>query len=226
MSAANSTQELISLLPFASRTTRFAVVSGVNNFTCAIADPLDPLFGPSFFDYWLQKLQNVWVEDLVRLEWTARKGRAAPKLRSAGQPRRRTKHAAPPDPDQIVANAAALQLRDLGALRRLVPDEAEVLFALQPIALKVDKELTEEETELFEVLDVLQELGRWAFIKELVQTRWRDFAAQLADGCAKLGVPFVDLGDAPYTGWCFLDRIHMNDRGNEIAAGFLHDAWP
>ena len=34
-------------------------------------------------------------------------------------------------------------------------------------------------------------------------------------------VPFIDLNDAAYTGFCFLDRIHMNDWGNDLTAGFL-----
>ena len=35
---------------------------------------------------------------------------------------------------------------------------------------------------------------------------------------------FVNLSDAPYTGWCFLDEVHLNSHGYDIAAGFLLDS--
>ena len=48
----------------------------------------------------------------------------------------------------------------------------------------------------------------------------------LERGCAELGVPFVDLSQATYTGWCFVDRIHMTDRGYEAAAAAIEELLP
>ena len=42
-----------------------------------------------------------------------------------------------------------------------------------------------------------------------------------ARGCADAGIPFVDLSRAPYEGWCFVDRVHMTDRGHDTAAAML-----
>jgi hypothetical protein len=222
--AGSSTQEFIAALPFAERTTTFIVCSGANEFSSAIGAPIDPLFGPNYFDVFLQKLQTVTIEELVHLVWAARKGRG-PRLPRRSYPRGpKPPPTRPSDPATIFANAAALQLRNLRALRRLVPDEAEVVFAFQPSPRQLAKEPTEEEKAIYEALDVIQDRGGWAFVRKLMETGWRSYGARLAEGCAQLGVPFVDLADAPYTGWCFLDRIHMNNRGNDISAAFLLEA--
>jgi hypothetical protein len=222
--AGSSTQELIAALPFAERTTRFIVFSGANELYSAIGAPLDPLFGPNYFDVFLQKLQTVTIEELVHLVWAARKGRG-PRLLRRSYPRGpKPRPVRPGDSATIFANAATLQLRNLRALRRLVPDEAEVVFAFQPSPLHVPKEPTEEEKAIYAALDVIQDRGGWAFVKQLMDTDWRTYGNQLAEGCAQLGVPFIDLNDAPYSGFCFLDRIHMNDRGNDLSAGFVLEA--
>jgi hypothetical protein len=124
------------------------------------------------------------------------------------------------DTEQLVADAAARQLRDLGLLRRLVPDGARVVFALQPLVSRTGKELTAEEDELFSLLDVLQP-GRWPHLRHLLETYWGSYAALLEEGCHRLDVPFVDLSRAGYRGWCFVDRVHMTDSGHEQAAAAL-----
>jgi hypothetical protein len=218
--AGSSTQELIAALPFAERKTRFIVLSGANEVSSAIGAPIDPLFGPNYFDVFLKKLQTVTIEELVHLVWAARKGRG-PRLRRRSYPKGPNPPQGPSDSKTILANAAALQLRNLRALRRLVPDEAEVVFAFQPSPRQVAKERTEEEVAIYEALDIIQDRGGWHYIKQLLEKGWRRYGAALAEGCAELGVPFIDLNDAPYTGWCFIDRIHMNDRGNDLTAQFL-----
>ena len=102
----------------------------------------------------------------------------------------------PEDTDAIVADAAARQVRDLRLLRRLVPAEARVVFALQPIVLHTEKKLSSEEQELFDVLDLLQP-GRWPQLKSLLDSHWPAYAAAIEDGCRSLGVPFVDLRVPP-----------------------------
>lgn len=126
----------------------------------------------------------------------------------------------PEDTDAIVADAAARQIRDLRLLRRLVPAEARVVFALQPIVLHTEKELSPEERELFDVLDLLQP-GRWPQLKRLLDTHWPVYADAIEEGCRGLGVPFVDLSRGDYHGWCFVDRVHMTDHGHDSAAAML-----
>jgi len=245
---ASSTQELVSALPFADRSTTFVVCSGLNNFAIARAAPLDPLFGPTYLDQPLRRLLAMPVEELARLVKTVETGgrmaaitdsdlrrELTRRLRGrlpgrkpsppSGSARPGGKQKAEPAPEAIVDTAATIQLRDLRALRRLVPDDAEVVFALQPVAQRTGKELTDEEQSLFEALDVMQaRTTRWRVLRELFETHWGTYADRLEQGCAELDVPFVDLSDAGYTGWCFVDRIHMTERGYELAAAFLGEA--
>src|SRR4029079_7315189 len=169
-----STQELATALPFGERVTTFVVCSGLNDFAIARAQPLDPLLGSTYADRPLRLLSTIPIDVLERL---ARAGRdplasaSTSELRSEllrGLRGRRPEPAGKPkvgkveDPEAIVESAARVQLRDLRALRRLVPDEARVVFALPPVATHVCKELTEEERELFDALDVMQaNRGRW-----------------------------------------------------------------
>lgn len=154
--------------------------------------------------------------------------------RIRGRLRRSPASAAPPRParaeprtdeenlEELVAAAAARQLRDLRLLRRLVPDTATVLFALQPIAIQTGKAWSAEEQELFELLDVLQP-GRWPVLKRQLEEHWSTYAGLLEDGCAALGVPFVDLSRIAYSGWCFVDRVHMTDHGHDLAAAGVEE---
>lgn len=244
---ATSTQELVATLPFAERSTTFVVCSGLNNFAVARASPLDPLYGPTYLDRPVRRLLAVPVEELIRLVKTAETGgrlaaisdgdlrrELARRLRrrlpgskppASGDRRARSKKKPEPEPDQVVETAATIQLRDLRALRRLVPDDAEVMFALQPVAPHTAKELTDEERALFDSLDVMQaRTTRWPIVKELLETHWGTYAKRLEQGCGELGVPFVDLSRAAYSGWCFVDRIHMTERGYELAASFLQES--
>jgi hypothetical protein len=218
----DSTQELISALPFVDRESRFIVCSGLNEFWLARNNPIDPLFGASFLDSSLRKLQRVSVNELTELVEAAQRGRP-PRLNRTP----RTKQQEPPPPDHaetIVATAARRQLRHLRNLRRLVPDDAEVVFALQPIAQHTDKELTDAEAAAFEAIDVVDEETHMWMFKKLFVTAWPEYVRALSEGCANLAVPFIDLSDATYTGWCYVDRVHMTERGHDIAAAFLLEA--
>jgi hypothetical protein len=248
--AANSAQELVSALPFVDRETTFVVCSGLNNFSTARGAPgLDPLFGPMHHEAHMARLASVPISRLARLvdnplgsfgdralrkELSRRRRR---RLQLRVRPYRRLEkrirgrlsgapQAAPeaePQPEptaEVFREAAERQLRDLRLLRRLVPTPAKVVFALQPLALRVEKELSPEEQELFDALDVLQP-NRWPQLKKLLETHWVDYAEALQDGCGAAGIPFVDLSRGDYRGWCFVDRVHMTDHGHDTAAAML-----
>jgi hypothetical protein len=248
--AANSAQELVSALPFADRETTFVVCSGLNNFSTARGAPgLDPLFGPMHHEAHMARLASVPITRLARLvddplgslgdkalrRELARRRRL--RLHKRVRPYRRLEKrirgpfsSAAPEPEprprppeptpETFAEAAGRQLRDLRLLRRLVPTPAKIVFALQPLAPYTEKKLSPEEQELFAALDVLQP-GRWPKLKRFLETYWAGYAAALEDGCAAAGIPFVDLSGADYEGWCFVDRVHMTDRGHDTAAAML-----
>ena len=221
----SSTHDLISALPFSDRATSFYVASGGNNVFAALnrAPTADPLMGPTHLDHFLRKLREPTIEELIHVVWAAARGRAARWKQSPRTPRRRAADE-PDDSGSVLAEAFAVQLRDLRALRRMVPDDAEVVFAMNPFALKSGKQLTEEEQAILDALEVIHGgTGRsaaWA----LAKSHWEGLVAATAEACAEIDVRFVDLTDAPYTGWCFLDEVHMTSRGYDIAAEFLLDS--
>ena len=222
----SSTHDVIAALPFAERATTFFVCAGGNNLFNAVdfVPGSDPLFGPSFLDNYLRKLRGPTVDELVHLVWAAGKGRAARWKPRPRPPRRRPKSVGPEDPAAILGAAFALQFRDLRALRRLAPDEAEIVFAFHPFAMKTSKQLTAEEEAIFELREVIDKGGGRADARALAVTYWDDLLDAISDACAEIGVRFVNLSDAPYTGWCFLDEVHLNSHGYDIAAGFLLDS--
>jgi hypothetical protein len=216
------------------------------------ARPVDRLFGPTYDEARVRTLTGFSLRRLARLagdavgtlddralraELRRRRGvRMHERLKPLRRFRKRVRgklapgapapaDAPPPGGDalgEVVAEAAARQLRDLRLLRRLARDDAPVVFALQPIAWSTRKKLSPEEKEIFGLLDAIQPL-RWSRLKELLERRWGDYAAALERGCAAAGVPFVDLARGDYSGWCFVDRIHMTDRGYEGAAAVLEE---
>ena len=218
----SSTHDLISALPFADRATSFYVAGGGNNIFAAMnrAPTADPLLGPTHLDHFLRKLREPTIEELIHVVWAAGKGRAARWKQSPRLPRTPESD----DPWGTLADAVAFQLRDLRALRRMVPDDAEVVFAMNPFAFKSRKQFTEEEKAILEALEVIHartgRSGLWA----MAESHWEELIAATAAGCTQLGVRFVNLTDAPYTGWCFLDEVHTTSRGYDIAAEFLLDS--
>jgi hypothetical protein len=244
--AANSAQELASVLPFAERETTFVVCSGLNNLATARgAAGLDPFFGPMHHEAQLRVLADVSIAKLSRLakrpltlfedeelaDELGRRQRAT--LRKASKARSATGTPNPSttplgnsrDPVEVMRDAAARQLRDLRLLRNLVPNEAGVVFALQPVAPYTGKQLSDEEQELFALLDLIQP-NSWPELRLLLEKHWVAYAARLEEGCEEARVPFIDLGRGDYVGWCFIDRVHGTDHGYESAAELLLDALP
>jgi hypothetical protein len=127
--------------------------------------------------------------------------------------------------EEIVTLASDQHLRDLRILRRMAPDEATVVFGLQPYAPLIERTLSPEEEEIFAALDLIQG-KKWEVVKEHIAACWGGYVAALERGCAELGVPFVDTSKADLDGWCFVDRIHMTDRGYDAAAAMFEEVVP
>ncbi len=230
----NSTQELVATLPFAERSTVFVVCSGVNNMTYSGQRPFDPVFGPMVADLYFHKLATLPVAKLLkRLKYPLRTADAA-ELSDELDRRLRphTDQGAPSKGKRSKSDwsvdheaAADRQLRDLRALRRLVPDDALVVFVLQPYAPRVNKEWSPEEQELFALLDDIQGV-KWHRLRDALSAEWDEFTSAMETGSRELGVPFVDLSTAAYSGWCFVDRVHATDPGNEAAAALIATVVP
>ncbi|MCH0541606.1 Inducer of phenazine A [Streptomyces sp. MUM 203J] len=128
-----------------------------------------------------------------------------------------------PPPDHRVAHASELTLRHLRGWK-LCADAlgARLAFVLQPLAPWVREEPLTRERLLFEELDEVSNFRR--FHNDIsTMAVGRSYARKLAAGCARLGVPFLDMNPALAEAagpedWLFIDRVHCTDLGYDLIA--------
>ena len=96
-------------------------------------------------------------------------------------------------------------------------------YVLQPILPWVGKVLSTEEQELLAAQDSVA--GRWHRILRaaLDQDHHDWYATSLSKLCTGNGIAFVDLGSrmSGQKQWLFIDRVHINDAGQDLAARLL-----
>jgi hypothetical protein len=223
--AGNSTQEVVACLPFLLDADVVVVATGVNNIVAATQTAgRNERFGPFFYEAAFGRLADWPIEELG----AALRGRRLPEPPSTAR-----NGTWPPDgATGPVSRALARQARDLrilGAVAARVG--AQLVVALQPYAPWIDRVETPEERRLFQALDAgaagaeqarrysLQRL--WLEAKAALDGAHEPARAMLAEVSAELGARFVDLNALPYDGWCFVDRVHLTDRGYAAAAARL-----
>ncbi|MGN5382093.1 hypothetical protein ACQ4WX_48185 [Streptomyces lasalocidi] len=99
---------------------------------------------------------------------------------------------------------------------------ARLTFVLQPLAPWVREEPLPREKLLFDELDEVSNFRR--FHNDIsTMAVGRAYADRLAAGCARLGVPFLDMNVALGAAatpeeWLFIDRVHGTDLGYDLVA--------
>ena len=116
------------------------------------------------------------------------------------------------DLDAVCDKAVERTKRDLTLLADACAGKSKLIFALQPFASVMSKQLSPQEQQLFAITDKMQ-YKHWQMLKDELVRLWPSYSKQLAEICAELAVPFMDLNQAAYDGWVFVDRVHMNDAG-------------
>ena len=232
---ANSTQELISAIPFVGSADMVVVVSGVNNLTAALQSlGGNELFGPFFWEGAFDQLARWPVDALVDLIYGGEQswgGKAARKLRlvrgAAKSVTQMTRSEiagrSPAHQREVLVAAAERHARDLAILAAATPPATRVVFAAQPFADACERAVTTEERTLFDLADAATG-ARWQRVKEVLATGWDEYVERLANSCTRLDVTFVDLAAVTFDGWCFVDRVHLTDRGHDIAARAILEA--
>jgi hypothetical protein len=218
--AFNSTQELLLFLMYRPRVKRVLLLSGLNYL---IAYPFSSHFVPilgsfvqdSQFYRHLTPVEG--VAGSVHVIWHTLKRELCRAFRRAGQSDSGRVHA-----EQGYRRAIGIIERDLELWQALSRSmEFSLSFALQPSALWAGRVLSEEEGELFAILDARQ--GRsWVRIREFLSGRYERFRDDLADVCRKREISFLDCNlDLPKDGWLFCDRAHLTDEGNRVVVEML-----
>jgi len=224
-----STQEVVlfllhrHLLP---RVRDVVVVSGVNNLVVAGLPAAESEYGQFFFsgEFFRQLGVPEMGQRYEQPRWAL--GRIAQAIR-------RTDRTERPDENAEAASARRIEIavrrtvRDLDRFRELVASTgARLHFVLQPTAAWTGKTYTREERFLIEE-NTTERAAMWnLFNPVLTRSVHRSYARQLAAACAERSLPFLDLntalGAAEVAGeWLFVDQVHLNDVGNEVAADII-----
>lgn len=221
--AFNSTQELLLLiLQMPKKINKIVVMSGVNNIIISFLSTNPSPFWAPFYD------QEIFLKTME----TPAFGHLGVRKSFAIFLREFYKFFKGVDSNKSYcdnfeinySNTLRQFQRDLAALRILGAGmRAPVYFALQPVVTWIEKELSKEEVRIFEILDNLPGSSWMILQNELRSVRNRYFM-DLDRICRAEGVPFYNMnldGEFAKNEWLFVDRVHMNDRGNMLAASTL-----
>ena len=64
----------------------------------------------------------------------------------------------------------------------------------------------------------------WAPVRDYLAVTWGRCADRMADACAAADVQFLDLSSHRFSGWAFLDLVHMTDHGYRQTAELIEEA--
>lgn len=217
--AFNSTQEVIVLsLHLPRRLDQLVVFSGANNvffpFVTQTSAVYNSMWSQSVFEAAISGGTHTGVRKAFR--------------RLLKELRHRFRPAHEPPFSQSWSKAYDDMLtcfrRDLRVLRLLADGFGVPLhFALQPLATWMDKPLSSEEEQLFRVLDssTIKAYQIWA--KQMAAVK-DSYFADIEQICRELSVNYCNMNIASELlsdDWLFVDRIHLTDRGYELAANVL-----
>ncbi len=104
-------------------------------------------------------------------------------------------------------------------------------YVLQPIAPWIDKKPSGEEAKLFKANDELSPETAECISIALSQENYLQYRNGLKDICQRLGVDFLDLNrffseTSEGGDWLFVDRVHLTDKGYDLAASWLYEELP
>ena len=227
---ANSFQELVSAAPFLADAELILIGGGLSNLLRALEyEPHNDLYGGFVGrEFWafVRELDFRHVLELLDHQGSHGERQAAAALRQAmakhaeGFARWRREGWSQAEVSRRFEQAVAQHRRDLALLVRAKPPAARILYAMQPMATLAKPDPTPEERGLLAVHQHYNTMWRHVF-EPYAEHLLPDFMAAVAANCAELGVPYTDLNQLDYEGWCFCDQGHVNDRGNRVAADFL-----
>jgi hypothetical protein len=218
--AFNSTQEAFLFALFLpANIGKLVIFSGLNNFILPrIAASQSPLFPPFFFQSRFDKGMAVEADEILGVKYRARQLVTEIKHKIFRPAVKKTCVTAD---DQSLFTAFERDLKMLAGLGSAY--HFDVHFFLQPFACWLDKPWTAEEKEIFAILDETGSID-WKGFAARREEEGRHFMAGLREVCGRCGVGFYNMNeDAAFMAneWLFVDRVHLTDRGYELAARII-----
>ncbi|MDA2964473.1 MAG: hypothetical protein O2847_03890 [Actinomycetota bacterium] len=223
--AFNSTQEAI--LVHLSNTKKIdgpiVVMSGANNLTRSLmSGSFSKMFG-AFFHQGL--FESQMRSAAVGNRALTRQLVAGLRERFGVGKKQHSQTAANPSHSKTASYDAMLAVfeRDCEYINMLAKHNSTTAsFVLQPFAPWINKSLTSQETELFELLD--QEAEGFSRVLSELAERKQQYTQDLQAICTRTGLKFLDLNVASelqQPEWLFVDRVHLTDAGYSVVAKLL-----
>jgi acyl carrier protein len=218
--AGNSTQELITALPFLSSTECVLLCSGGANLNLN-------LMRASAYDLYGCFAGEEILGDLGQIEFQHVPNALT---RSAPQLRQRIAECAKPPAVEIpltseeaearMNRALELERRDLQMLVRICGPSTPMFFALQLFVGVAKPNLTVEEQFLSERLRRRDKIWTKA-IEPYSDKLLLRYSQSLKQICSELGIVYTDLNHLNFEGWCFYDHGHLTDKGYRLVGEYL-----
>ena len=221
--AFNSTQELILFLLHLPRNLdRILLFSGANNIILASLTKSSPIYGAFFSQSRYEStMKNPSKNNIGVFRAVSQKLK---NIRHRVMIRNTNRDLMGDNLDEGYQNILTCFQRDLRAFKVLSSGlGVQLYFALQPIATWINKTLSPEEQKLFDILDELQ-AKEWQVLSKNIGTVRDRYFNDVTKICAEENIPFYNLNLDPAfrdATWLFVDRVHLTDRGNALAAEII-----
>lgn len=241
----NATQELLLFLMHRERFTKIdnvVVLSGINTLSLeGMPEEYASDHGRYYYSYEFEHYMERYNDDLKMREntYASELGQKSDGLwkRFKGMLSAEEDECNPADKiifdedvsvSERVHRAAHAILKTLAEWQLLLaPFGAKLTFALQPMASWTKDALHPREAEVFHAIDSCPNNFWRMFSRILGPEVHVQLAQELADGCAKLGIDFIDMNAVIAASdlrseYIFVDRVHFNDSGHHEVAKLLN----
>lgn len=236
--AGTSIQESIAALPFYHAADHIVSITSLNTLLCCLAATPNffDLYGPCYpFNnrFW----EDVWRYDVLMLRYLVSDD-INPKsfFKQKSQSRlfrqnlydrfkRRVMNRLKPQQTSLTRRsleeglqyAVDITCRDIHNMHNAA-GKKPYICALQPHAPSMKRELSLEEKQLAEIAKNLMAADMYDYTYVTFPKIWPRYIAEIRRYCEAHEIKYLDLNEANYDGWCFMDSCHFTDRGNLITA--------
>lgn len=220
----NSTQELLIFLLYLPEVVdTVLILSGINNLVLSVLSATTSPVYNSFYAH------SVFERGLRSGQVTGVRGALKLLVRELADRATRGEDGARDGEGQKYEHMKACFRRDMRLwtlLRRAMG--YRLYFVFQPVPWWIGKVLSEEERELFDILDHIDPHGAWHEISGYMHDMAARYVADVRTVCDELDIPFLDLNRSPALRdgrWLFVDRVHLTDDGYVAVADDIVKGW-
>ena len=237
-SAFSGFQEIIlfqSFINFLKNIKKVVLLSGLNDlFLINYLSTFDPVFGPHYFGHeyvkgmiqntlnWKRNLAKVIFEPFIKHEvyWNSVTKK---QLLNFLLKKNEFKNPDLSNKKEILKNLVKKNFQLWSNIQKGMG--IKVIYALQPFATCCEKKFSDEEKEIFSIVDA-SAYKTYQTIQLIDKKAYMDYKNILQENCSYYNFDFVDCNDHLGNNnfdkqWLFVDRSHLTDLGNKHVAEFI-----